>query len=53
MIAKSLLTDAESNVLNVKATVKGNLVTLAVTTLILIVTKRIMYSYRQLKAQRY
>jgi hypothetical protein len=45
--------DAESSALNVKATVKRILVTLAITTQMLIVTKRIMYSYRQLKVQRY
>ena len=53
IVKSSTVIDAESSALNVKATVKRILVTLAITTLMLIVTKKIIYSYRQLKLQRY
>jgi hypothetical protein len=53
MIAKLPLIDAQSSAPNVKVTVKRSMVTLAITTPILIATKRIVYSYRQLEAHRY
>jgi len=53
IVKSSTVIDAESSALNVKATVKRNLVTMAITTLMRIATKRIMCSYRQLKVQRY
>ena len=53
IIAKSPLIDAQSSAPNVKVTVKRSMVTMAITTLILIATKRIAYSHRQLEVHRY
>lgn len=53
IIAKSPLIDAQSSAPNVKVTVKRSMVTMAITTPILIATKRIVYSHRQLEAHRY
>jgi hypothetical protein len=53
MIVKSLITDAESSVLIVKATVRRSMVTLVITIPTLIVIKRIVFSHRLLEALRY
>jgi hypothetical protein len=53
IIAKLPLIDAQSSAPNVKVIVKRSMVTMAITTLILIVTKRIVYLHQQLEAHRY
>ena len=53
IIAKSPLIDAQSSAPNVKVIVKRSMVTMAITTLILIGTKRIVYLHQQLEAHRY
>jgi hypothetical protein len=53
IIAKSLIIDAQSSALNVKVIVKRSMVTMAITTPVLIATKRIIYSHLQLEDHRY
>jgi hypothetical protein len=47
------LIDAQSSAPNVKVTVKRSMVTMAITTPILIATKKIVYSHQQLEVHRY